>query len=71
MLNRGEKHNKRAHQGERALVVVAEDKDGDAGAEGDQPLDKHPRKALRVLLAQRIEEVAAQEIEQHTASARN
>ena len=49
------------------LEVVAEHIDGNARAQRAEPLDQHLVEALRVLLRDRVEEVAAQEVEGHAA----
>ena len=45
------------------LQVVSVHKDGNAQSNASQPLKQHLREALCILCRQRIEEVAAQEVE--------
>ena len=55
-------HRRRIH-----LVVISEDEDRDSGAEGKEPLYKHLCKFVGIFLREGVEEVSAQEVEQHAA----
>ena len=54
-------------QAEAALEEVPHHEDGDAQKQGSHPLGQHLVKAVNILLAEGIEEVSTQKVEQDTA----
>ena len=61
-------HEESAHV--EHLKIVPEDKDRHAKHDTSQPLDEHLREALCVFLRKCIEEIAAQEVEEHTLASK-
>lgn len=54
-------------QRQGALVKVTHDKDRDAQEEGRQPLGQHLIEGIDVLLAERVEEIPPEKVEEHAA----
>ena len=52
-------------EGQPRLQVVAQHEHGHPGPDGPEPLEQHLREPGGVLLRERVEEVAAEEVEEH------